>query len=109
MWRTRAVERMLLEDIAGLRRRSAEKGSASAALAAARRAAWRAVALDWGAIVVLLAVRFGEEPALVMGPSVDTVFSLGLLAVAAHSGFRLGQLEKLRAVAVLTEELAARR
>ena len=108
MWRTQAVERMLLEDVAGLGRRELEDRSAAALLATARRAVWRAVTLDWCAIVILLAVRFGEEPVLSLGPSVDAVFSIGLLAVAVHSGFRLGQLEKLRAVGLLTEELTAR-
>lgn len=109
MWRTEAVERMLLEDVAGLGRGEADGHDAAAALGGARRAAWRAVALDWIAIFVLVGVRAGESPVLGFGPSVDVVFSLGLLAIAVHSGFRLGQLEKLRAVGLLTEELAERR
>lgn len=108
MWRTQAVARMLLEDIAGLARRQAEAESAGAALRDARRAAWRAVLIDWAAVAVLLAMRAGETPLLAVGPTVDAVFTLGLLLVAAHSGFRLGQLEKLRAVGLLVDELEHR-
>ena len=109
MWRTQAVERMLLENIAGLGRREVEDRSVGEVLRRARRGAWRAVALDWAAIAVLVAVRVGEAPVLSLGPSVEAVFSLGLLTVAVHSGFRLGQLETLHAVGLLTEELAQRR
>ncbi len=108
MWRTQAVARMLLEDIAGLGRRQAEAGSGGGALRDAGRAAWRAVLLDWAAIAVLLAMRAGETPLLAVGPTVDVVLTLGLLLVATHSGFRLGQLEKLRAVGLLVEELEHR-
>ena len=109
MWRTRAVERMLLEEIAGLGRRDAEDVPATDALATARRSAWRAVLVDWLALAVLLAVRLGETPLLALGPGVDVVFTVGLLLVAIHSGFRLGQLEKLRSVTRLTDELMERR
>lgn len=109
MWRTQAVERMLLEDVAALRRIEGES-EAGAALRAARRSAWRAVVVDWAAIGILLVVRGNEATAaLAITPTVDTIFALGLLAVAVHSGFRLGQLEKLRAVALLLDELAQRR
>lgn len=107
MWRTQAVARMLLEDIAGLGRSQAQ-GAADGALRDARRSAWRAILLDWAAIAVLLALRAGETPLLPVGPTVEIVFTCGLLLVAAHSGFRLGQLEKLRAVGLLVEELEHR-
>jgi len=114
MWRTRAVERMLLEDIAGLARANVTPeeetaGTRQAELEAARRGAWRAVVVDWVAIVALLALRFGEAPILSLGPGIETIFAIGVLLVATHSGFRLGQLEKLRSVDLLLSELGERK
>ncbi len=112
MWRTRAVERMLLEDIAGLARADVEEGGEARGgekLAAAHRRGWRAVIVDWAALAALVALRAGREPILVLAGGVEVVFALGLLAIAIHSGFRLGQIEKLRAVGRLLEELEARR
>lgn len=106
MWRTRAVLSLLHEEIAGLPRAAPESAlEAAEALGRARRRAALVVALDWLAILIL--VLFGERgaPALTLGPAESTVFTLALLAVAVHSGFRLGQLEKLRAVALAAERL----
>lgn len=105
MLRTRAVLSLLNEEVAGLPRSAAdtvEKGLVdhwAEAMGRARRRAWIVVVLDWAAILVL--VLFGDRalPALSLGPSETTVFTLAILAVATHAGFRLGQLEKLRAVA----------
>ena len=121
MWRTRAVLSLLHEEIAGLPRGDADDGAAgdgvaedgvgdrwAEAMARARRRALTVVALDWLAILVL--VLFGEHAllALSLGPAEGTVFTLAILAVATHAGFRLGQLEKLRAVARAGERVSRR-
>ena len=123
MWRTRAVLSLLHEEIAGLPRteaaavhpasedRTSERRAGddwSEAMGRARRRALIVVAVDWLAILVL--VLFGDRalPALSLGPSEATVFTLAILGVATHAGFRLGQLEKLRAVARAGERVARR-
>ncbi len=116
MWRERAVRSILVEDVAGLRPRAdAEAGEESdraatdgRALDKAMRRSVLVVALDWIAIAVLFVLRDLDLRFLDLGPTEDAVFTLGVLAVAAHSGFRLGQLEKLRAVARACRELAGR-
>lgn len=67
------------------------------ALEKAERRALVAVGVDWLALVVLFLFRDPAAPFLPVGPSIETVFTLGVIAVAVHSGFRLGQLEKIRA------------
>ena len=78
------------------------------ALRRARRRALIVVALDWAAIVTLALLGERAAPTMTLGATEDTVFTLALLAVAVHSGFRLGQLEMLRAVARASDRLAAR-
>ena len=109
MWRTRAVLSLLHEEVAGLPRDESDSAEdRAAAMARARRRARLVVALDWAAIVVL--VVFGElaVTGLSFGASEQTVFTLTILAVAVHSGFRLGQLDKLRAVDRAAERLVER-
>ena len=109
MWRTRAVLSLLHEEVAGLPRDESDTAADRAeAMARARRRAGIVVALDWAAIVVL--VVFGElaVAGLSFGPSEQTIFTLTILAVAVHSGFRLGQLDKLRAVDRAAERLVER-
>jgi hypothetical protein len=118
--RYRAIRSLLVEDVAGLRLGSPDDppdesppgGSAepAEALEAARledeeqalrhaeRRALLVVGLDWLALAVLFVLRDTAAPFLPFDPTVDTVFTLGILAVAIHSGFRLGQLEKYRAI-----------
>lgn len=99
MWRTRAVLSLLYEEVAGLRDDELESAEErQEAFDRARRRARIVIALDWLAIVAL--VLFGERslPMLTFGPTQHVVFTLAILAVAVHSGFRLGQLETLRAV-----------
>ncbi len=120
MWRERAVRSILVEDVAGLRPRAPaaqgdpDPGNADSAaageraLAKAVRRSVIVVALDWIAIAILFVVRDLDFRFLDLGPTEDAIFTLGVLAVAAHSGFRLGQLEKLRAVARACRELAER-
>lgn len=120
MWRTRAV-RSLLADVAGLRHlreREAEDADDEAgagnsdaveeAAHRARRRAWFVIALDWAAILILVLLHQHEAPFLVLDRSEQAVFTLAILAVAVHSGFRLGQAEKYAAVARASRELAER-
>ncbi len=117
MLRERAVRSILVEDVAGLSPRAkAEPGDDDALEAAADRALDKAVrrgvlviALDWVAIATLFVLRELDLRFLDLGPTEDAVFTLGVLAVAVHSGFRLGQVEKLRAVVRACRDLAERR
>lgn len=74
----------------------------------ARRRAWLVVALDWAAILILVLLAEHDAPFLVLGRGEQAVFTLAILIVAVHSGFRLGQLEKYGAVARACRELADR-
>lgn len=102
MWRTQAVVSMLLEDIGGLE--SADAG----ALRRARRRGRFVVALDWLAIGLLVLLHDGPAPQLTLRGGEQTLFTLGVLAVAVHSGFRLAQLHKLAGLARLRRELEER-
>ena len=109
MWRTRAVLSLLHEEIAGLPYDERDTPELRAeTMQRARRRARIVIALDWLAIAIL--VLFGERalPMLTFGPTEHTVFTLAILVVAMHSGFRLGQLEKLRAVNRAGDRLAGR-
>jgi hypothetical protein len=100
---------MLHEDVAGLPYDESENAESRAeTMGRARRRALIVIALDWVAILAL--VLFGDRtlPMLTLGASEHTVFTLVILAVAVHSGFRLGQLEKLRAVERAGARLAGR-
>ncbi len=108
MLRKRAIRSLLVEEVAGLRlpRSEDDRGEASEALEVedqrealekAERRALVSVGVDWLALVVLFLFRDPAGPFLPTGPTVETVFTLGVIAVAVHSGFRLGQLEKIRA------------
>lgn len=117
MWRTRAVRSLLVAEVAALQPEAAEgeadgDGDEAAAgleaLARARRRAWLVVALDWAAILALVLLGQAEGPLLVLSRSEQAVFTLALLVIAVHSGFRLGQLEKYGAVARACRELAER-
>lgn len=132
MLRKRAIRSLLIEDVAGLHlpepdeaegppadggdHAGAEAGPTEEthalreeeqeqALRDAERKAKLVVALDWTALAVLFVLRDTGEAFLPFGPTTDTIFTLGVMAVAIHSGFRLGQLEKLRAVARMYERL----
>lgn len=71
----------------------------------ATRRAKLVIALDWVALAVLFLFRDTAAPFLPFNGTIETVFTLGVLAVAVHSGFRLGQLEKYRAVLRAHEEV----
>ena len=116
MWRTRAVISMLVEDIAGLPLPSDRDEDSSPSegrpelepLARAIRRARLVIAVDWIAILVLFVFRDPSRPFLPGGQSIETIFTLGVLAVAAHSGFRWAQLDRYQAVQRLTSELRDR-
>lgn len=120
MWRTRAIVSTLIEDVAALpiRRDDPEGEGATQApeslsrslelLEGARKRARLVVAVDWIALLVLFLFRDRGDVFLPSGPTVEVVFTLGVLAVAVHSGFRLGQLEKMSAVKRVCEELLER-
>jgi len=65
------------------------------------------VVLCWTAILVLLLTH--ESPGRFLTfEGIELVFTVGILVVAAYSGFRLGQWEKYRAVTRVVEELEER-
>lgn len=100
----RAVRSLLLDDIAPLTRPKSAPTTDVAVVSRARTRAALVAALDWVAILVLFAWRAGE-PLLVLGPSEEAIFTLGVLAVAVHSGYRLAQMQTLGAVRVALESL----
>ena len=116
MWRTRAVVSMLVEDIAGLgplgpEDREGEDSPAhpeSEALSRAMRRATLVVAVDCLAILILFLFRDQTRPFLAANQTVETVFTFGVLAVAAHAGFRWAQLERFRTVQRLCDDLRER-
>jgi len=109
MWRTSAVRSMLLEKVAGLPAADPESGEDDGGLGPdferTRRRAVFMVALDWIAILILVLLDPSPPTRLALGPFEGTVFTLAILAVAVHSGFRLGQLEKLNAIRRLARDL----
>ena len=127
MLRLRAVREMLVDDVASLRVVRPEGGEGGAAresagldaaataaererqaLGGARRRAVLMIAFDAAAIAVLFALRDPAAPFLALGPRVETVFTLGVLAVAVHLGLRLGQYLTYRNVTRVWEELLER-
>lgn len=93
---------------------AAPERAAEAARSAEREALDRAhrrgvlvAALDAAAIVVLLLLREGDR-FLVLGRTEETIFSVGILVVAVHLGFRLAQVLTVGTVRRLHEELAER-
>lgn len=121
MWRTKAVISMLVEDVAELRIADSPDATSAEpragvraerprmeALIKARRRAILVSLVDGIAIVILLAFHSRSKPFLPFGPTTDTVFTLGVLAVAMHSGFRLGQARIYKAVSRVCEELLER-
>ena len=105
MWRTRAVVSMLIEDVAGLSLPTPESGEEdelsehpeTETLSRAMSRARMVVAVDCLAILILFLFRDHTRP-----------FTFGVLAVAAHAGFRWAQLERLRTVQRLCDDLRQR-
>ena len=130
MLRPRAVRELLVEaagvrsvapavdvEEAGEAGAAAGEAAADAAEAARRRerealdrAHRRGVvvaALDAAAIVVLLLLRENDR-FLVLGRTEEAIFSLGVLVVAVHLGYRLAQVMTVGTVRRLHAELAER-
>ena len=108
VWRTRAIRSFLVEDVAALRPAEETAVEARRALQAASRKGRGVAGFDLAALLVLIWVRSATPPVLELGRSAEALFSLGLLAIAVHCGFRLGQLEKYRAVERTLDELERR-
>ena len=98
MLRVQVVRSLLVDTVASLAPQEPGAGARRAALEKARTRAALVVALDLAAILVLFLWRDGTEAFLVAGGSPEAIFTLGILAVAVHAGFRLGQREKYSAV-----------
>ncbi len=99
---------MVLERVAGLSAPSPEpeaNDDLGPDFDRARRRSIFMIALDWIAILVLVLLDPSPPTRLALGPFEGTVFTLAILAVAVHSGYRLGQLEKLNAVGRFTRDL----
>lgn len=116
MWRTRAVVSMLVEDIAGLSLLTPEERETDPSaespeaevLSKAMRRATLVVAVDCLALLILFLFRDTTRPFLPADRSVETLFTFGVLAVAAHAGFRWAHLERLRAIRRLCDDLRQR-
>lgn len=99
MLRPRAVEALLFEDVARLRRPAETTDERHHELERAGRRALLVAVLDWLAIAALFIWRDPLVRFLDLGAGEESIFTLAILAVAAHSGFRLGQRERYVAVA----------
>jgi hypothetical protein len=105
MLRPRAVRSLLME-VAALRPpddddpavESAPGHAEKGALRQAARRALLVVVIDALALVLLFALRDRSGSFLQLDRSPDSVFTLGVLVVAVHLGFRLAQYLHLRRV-----------
>jgi hypothetical protein len=117
MLRTRVVRELLFE-VAGLRRPrdldDAGPGEDDEArrvedlrdeIVQARKRAILVVVLDAVAVALLLYLRDPARGFLVIGRSEEMVFTIGILLIAGHLGFRLAQLLVLRNLERAWEEL----
>ena len=98
MLRPQAVEALLFDDVARLRRPADTTEERRRELARAGRRALAIAALDWLAIALLFVWRDPLARFLHLGAGEEAIFTLAVLAVATHSGFRLGQRERYDAV-----------
>lgn len=109
MWRTAAVISLLVEDIAGLEMSTAEADRPEVhPLARAIGRARLVIGIDCAALLILFLTRNPMRPFLPWEPAVETIFTLGVLAVAVHAGFRWAQLERYRSVQRACEDLRQR-
>lgn len=121
MLRPKAVRELLVE-AAGVRPPGGE-GEAAGALSAeaaeaarererealdrARRRGLAAVAVDAVAIAALVVLRESDR-FLTLGRNEETVFTVGVLAVAVHLGWRLAQVATVGTVRRLHDEVSER-
>ena len=115
MLRLRAVRSMLVEEVGGLRGAAVESdtpeevgGREREALTRASRRALFYVALDLAAVTALFILREPATAFLTPGASEEGIFTLGILAIVAHAGYRFAQYRHLRTVARLHQELTER-
>jgi len=107
---------MLVEDIAGLTLPADRESDSDEhesrpdleSLAKAIRRSRLVIAVDWIAILTLFLFRDPSRSFLPGHQTVEIVFTLGVLAVAAHAGFRWGQLDRYLSVQRLCDELLDR-
>lgn len=104
MLRPAAVRALLLQEIAGLPSETNPLAALDRLNVAMRRAGLVAL-VDIGAIAFLLAMADRSVPFLTLGANERTAFTIGVLGVALHAGFRLAQLLTLRAVRRAVESL----
>lgn len=104
MIRLHVVHALLFEEIAELAPADAS-GDERAVITKARLRAAFVAGLSCLAILVLFAFRPSGTPFLVLGASEDGLFTLGVLVIAIHAGYRLGQMQKLGAVLRAWESL----
>lgn len=118
MMRLRAVRALLVGDVASLhvaRVEGVDEGASAEqvarereALDKARKKALFVVCLDAVALAVLFLLRDETRVFLTLGRGEETAFTLGVLVVAVHLGFRLAQLQQLKTVERLYDELMER-
>jgi hypothetical protein len=104
--------RALLVEVAGVRLPAGataeeETSHEREALDRARRRALVVAVLDAAAIALLVLLRQSDR-FLVLGRNEETLFTLGVLVVAVHLGFRLAQGMTIGTVRRLHEELVER-
>lgn len=92
MIRLAAVRALLLDEIAALPPDEEPSRPPTERLARARGRAALVIALDWLAILILFLWR-PQESFLILEGSEQGVFTLAVLAVATHAGYRLAQLQ----------------
>lgn len=115
MLRIRAVRALLAEEVGGLARSTVEGETLGEAaererrgLAKAARRALMVAVLDLVAVAVLFALRDPARSFLDPGPTEEGAFTVGVLLVVAHAGFRFAQYRQLKTVERLHEELGER-
>ncbi len=105
MLRIEAVEELLFENVARLRVAADDAEERRYQLWRARQRALLIAVLDWLAIAVLFFWRDPLADFLTLGPGEESVFTVAILAIAVHSGFRLGQRERYGTVAAALRSL----
>lgn len=115
MLRARAVRSMLVEEVGGLRSSAAAEETPAQAAGREHRLLTRAarrslffVVLDLLAVSVLFTFREPATAFLAPGPTEEGIFTLGVLAVVAHAGYRYAQYRHYRTVSRIHTELIER-
>jgi len=73
-------------------------------LGRARRRAHFVVLLDWAAILILIGARAHGNQTAVPVSGLDLLLGVGMIAIAVHSGLRLGQAQNLSALLRILED-----